>query len=435
MLNLTYTITPKALNVKANNKTIAYGEIASNAGYTFDGLIEGDEASVTGEAAYSYTGYTQYVSGVGTYDNAISVSGLSSNNYSITYAKGNLIVEQKAVTLSWSPYTFYQDGEGKAPTAAIVGDYEGYRTTVNKYEYYKGETKLDAKPTEIGDYKAKAISLDSNNFKFATDATLEFAFKITEGRKLVAVLEDGTDSTKVLKFYYDLEHSSTGTLVPDNSVAETSPFSSFASQANYIEFDESVASVDFIKSTKKWFYNFTSLKQVNNLSNLKSSGITNAASMFEGCTSLEKIDLSGFTTNESFNATNMFKTCSKLGEIKIGPNWNYNLGTCALENTYWLDKDANNYLPADIPLKPTSVQTYTKQTNHISFAVNEGAEGKIVDASDQEAVNDIYFNETHPASIVVDAQDSNKIQITIAKSNEGTEDSVYTRIAKPNNKE
>ncbi|MBQ6867134.1 MAG: hypothetical protein IJO16_00485, partial [Clostridia bacterium] len=79
------------LTIKANDKAIVYGEAPANADWTAEGLIEGETAEVVkGTAVYAYN-YEQFGK-AGTYE--ISVSGLTADNYEITFEKGALTVNK-----------------------------------------------------------------------------------------------------------------------------------------------------------------------------------------------------------------------------------------------------------------------------------------------------------------------------------------------------
>ncbi len=95
----------KALTVTAKPKTISYGEAAANDGVSCEGFVSGETASVlVGTLSYTYqkseTETTPYAAGdpVGTYK--IVPAGLSSDNYELTFVKGDLTVTKRTVTVS-----------------------------------------------------------------------------------------------------------------------------------------------------------------------------------------------------------------------------------------------------------------------------------------------------------------------------------------------
>ena len=117
------TITPKALTITAKPVTITYGEEPTNDGVTYGEFAPGEDESVlSGTLAYAYN-YAQY-DDAGNY--TITPSGLSNDNYNITFAPGVLTVAKKEVGLTWDETTsFVYDGSAHAPTATASGMING----------------------------------------------------------------------------------------------------------------------------------------------------------------------------------------------------------------------------------------------------------------------------------------------------------------------
>ena len=117
------TINPKPLTITAKSKTITYGEEPTNDGVTYSEFAPGEDASdLTGTLTYAYN-YSQY-GDAGSY--TITPSGLTSNNYDITYHNGTLIVNPKEVVLTWSETTsFVYDANSHVPTATVTGMVNG----------------------------------------------------------------------------------------------------------------------------------------------------------------------------------------------------------------------------------------------------------------------------------------------------------------------
>ena len=91
-----WKINQASLTVTAKNKTISYGQNPANAGVTFSGFKGNDDASVLkGSVKYSYN-YARYGK-PGSYK--ITASGLSSDNYKISYKPGTLKVNNKVTRL------------------------------------------------------------------------------------------------------------------------------------------------------------------------------------------------------------------------------------------------------------------------------------------------------------------------------------------------
>jgi uncharacterized repeat protein (TIGR02543 family) len=118
----TFTISPKALTVTANPKTITYGDAPANDGVTYSGYVNGEDESVLGGTlVYDYD-YTQN-DPVGTYD--IIPSGLTATNYDITFANGTLTVEKAASSVTAAPTAKSLVYDGSEQTLINAGTASG----------------------------------------------------------------------------------------------------------------------------------------------------------------------------------------------------------------------------------------------------------------------------------------------------------------------
>ena len=107
---VTLTINKKAVTVKVNDVTITYGETPAYS-HTVTGLVEGE--TLSGEAVYSGAG-----TDAGEYE--ISVSGIASDNYTVTVVPGKLTINKKPVTVTWTiaeSYVYNPEGQTSLPTA------------------------------------------------------------------------------------------------------------------------------------------------------------------------------------------------------------------------------------------------------------------------------------------------------------------------------
>ena len=174
----TFTINPKPLTITANPKTIIYGDAPANDGVTY-GDFAGTETSavLTGTLAYAYN-YEQY-GDAGEY--AITPSGLSNDNYDITFVNGKLTVNPKEVGLTWStPTSFPYDGSSHAPTAnvndadLVNGDVVGVTVTPTAKE---GSSLTDGNAINAGNYTATASALTgekAGNYTLPAANTADF---------------------------------------------------------------------------------------------------------------------------------------------------------------------------------------------------------------------------------------------------------------------
>jgi hypothetical protein len=86
----TVSITKAPLTITAKDAEISYNEEAVNSGVTYEGFAEGEDESVlNGELSYAYN----YKQGDNSGEYTITPSGLTSDNYEITFVDGKLTVK------------------------------------------------------------------------------------------------------------------------------------------------------------------------------------------------------------------------------------------------------------------------------------------------------------------------------------------------------
>lgn len=115
----TVNVQKAPLTITVNNHAVTYGEAPSNNGVTYDGFKNGEDASsLSGILSYSYGGYSAQ-SNAGEY--VLSASGLSSNNYEITYKPGKLTVAKRVIDVKWQgEERVTYDGAEHAVTASVA---------------------------------------------------------------------------------------------------------------------------------------------------------------------------------------------------------------------------------------------------------------------------------------------------------------------------
>ena len=145
------------LTVTANDASIVYGEAFAPNGFTAEGFVYNETAAVlSGEANYTCA-YEQY--GVaGEYE--ITVDGLTSKNYNITFVPGKLTVGKAAAyTIVFGNLS--QKSDAVTPVTATVVPQDD--TAVISLEYKVGDTWTTVMPTEVGTYPVRAKLLSSDN--------------------------------------------------------------------------------------------------------------------------------------------------------------------------------------------------------------------------------------------------------------------------------
>lgn len=137
-----WSIAQVPVTVRANDVTITYGDKVKFDGVTIVGLAEGDTLGGELKLACDYKQFGD----AGKY--SITPSGMTNDNYLITFKKGKLTVAPKAASFVWDEnVTFGYDGKAKTVTGKLDG-------IVNKDAIevtYTGNTQTDA-----GEYTAAA---------------------------------------------------------------------------------------------------------------------------------------------------------------------------------------------------------------------------------------------------------------------------------------
>ena len=172
-----FTITKAPLTITASNHTITYGDVPANDGVGYSGFVNDESSSVLGGSlSYAYN-YTQY-GNVGEY--TITPSGLTSDNYYITFTPGVLTVTPKTIGVDWTETELSYNGSEQAPTATATG-------LVNNDEV--GVTVTGAQTNVGTDYIATASALTGekkDNYQLPEGLTTTFTItpkSIGDGNK------------------------------------------------------------------------------------------------------------------------------------------------------------------------------------------------------------------------------------------------------------
>ena len=160
----------------------------------------------------------------------------------------------------------------------------------------------------------KAIAV-ADGYQSSEIASRNIEFTATEPEPY-AVLSEG--NTK-LTFYYDKKKD-------ENNGMSIGPFQGYADERGWhfarttitdVVIDASMADYTGLTSTHRWFEGFSSLTNISGLENLQMGGVTIPANMFDGCSSLTKLDLSSWNTENFGNLGSMFNECSSLTEVNL----------------------------------------------------------------------------------------------------------------------
>ena len=102
------------------------------------------------------------------------------------------------------------------------------------------------------------------------------------------------------------------------------------------------------------FSGFTNLESITNIGNLNTENAEDMSRMFNGCTSLTTLDLTGWNTSKVTDMINMFDGCTSLTSLNLS-NWN----TSELTNTIEMFKGCSSLTTLNITGWDTSNVTDT----------------------------------------------------------------------------
>ena len=136
-----------------------------------------------------------------------------------------------------------------------------------------------------------------------------------------------SDNNTVLTFYYDdqmqarggmsvgpFTYTYDGTYITD--VVRPGWFGQRESITRVI-FDVSFANCTSLTSTAFWFYRCNNLTTITGIEHLKTDNVTDMGFMFDGCSSLTSLDVSGFNTTNVERFCALFAGCSSLTSIDV----------------------------------------------------------------------------------------------------------------------
>lgn len=153
----TFTVTQRALKVMANPKNITYGEAPADDGVMYETFAGTEDQSVLGGSLSFSIDYAQY-GDIGSY--TITPSGLTSDNYAVSFESGVLSVEPKEISISWGETELVYNGELQVPAVSVSNAVNGdeIRLTVEGGEKDAGGDYL-ATVTGISGEKAANYKL------------------------------------------------------------------------------------------------------------------------------------------------------------------------------------------------------------------------------------------------------------------------------------
>ena len=129
-----------------------------------------------------------------------------------------------------------------------------------------------------------------------------------------------SEDNTVLTFYYDgnkVERNGMDIVPIENVYMSDFAWSDHRENITTAVFDPSFANCTSITSTAWWFFNCKKMASITGIEYLRTDNVTDMQSMFEDCSSLTSLDVSGFNTGNVINMHLMFSGCSKLTSLDI----------------------------------------------------------------------------------------------------------------------
>lgn len=137
-----------------------------------------------------------------------------------------------------------------------------------------------------------------------------------------------SDDGKTLTFRYDSSKSSYGDKAYDLNEGNNLPGWNGITTVETVVFEESFATARPV-STYSWFEGLTSLGSIVNIENLNTSEVTTMSQMFQNCSNLTSVTLSGFDTKNVTNMSHLFFGCSSLKSVDLSGFDTQNVTTTA----------------------------------------------------------------------------------------------------------
>ena len=285
--------------------------------FDWDSMTDGKPTTTKSKAAVAqlmrycgqsaHTGYSieKFGSGAFLSDAADAFQDCFDYNYNIQFVKSTGRTEQE-----WQELVYTELVEGKPFLMAGGGHAficDGYDPSSNQFHinwgwggYLDGWFAMTSLTPETG--------YDFSSMKEGIRGIQPF------GNSSYAILSsDG----KTLSFYCDTKRKQrTGTIYRMNGFGFNSPGWANDADVEHVVFDSSFSETRPI-STYGWFEGKDKLKDITGLSYLNTSDVTDMISMFEGCKSLESIDVSHFNTSRVEHMTSMFRDCNNVKTLDV----------------------------------------------------------------------------------------------------------------------
>ena len=166
---------------------------------------------------------------------------------------------------------------------------------------------------------------------------------------------------KTLTFYYDSRkdyRGNEGTTYDLKSVNSSPDWSSSRTTVEAVNFTSSFKSAS-PTSCYAWFSGMQNLRSINGMEYLKTNEVRYMTGMFDNCSSLKSLDLSGFNTAKVTSMASMFRGCSSLTSLDLS-----GFNTAKVTSMASMFRDCSSLTSLDLsgftfsPSSSTSYDTY-----------------------------------------------------------------------------
>ena len=190
----TLTVNKAPLTITALDKSVTYGEAAPEYTVNYSGFVHTDTKDVLGGILTIACTYAQNAA-VGTYD--ITPSGLSAQNYAITYQKGTL-------TVSLASLTLYDNADNSDAISEVVTNYGS-----------KADVTLSGRTLTAGQWNTLCLPFSLNSSQIAACFGAG-----TEVKTLSSYANDGTTVTVTFADVTTIEAGKPYIVKPTTSVVD-----------------------------------------------------------------------------------------------------------------------------------------------------------------------------------------------------------------------
>ena len=141
-----------------------------------------------------------------------------------------------------------------------------------------------------------------------------------------------TEADYTLTFYYDNLRSTRPGTEYDMPTTGATPGWAGCQKIKHAVFDASFA--DYRPtSTSLWFQNCVKLQDIKDIRNLNTENVIDMSLMFQYCSSLASLDLTGFNTANVTDMSQMFEDCSSLASLDLSSFNTENVTT--MKSMFW----------------------------------------------------------------------------------------------------